>query len=333
MRDAGVPHREREVLCLRWGVRDVLHQKLEENSTRSAEDCAEQLKMTVKEVHAIEKFSAWRLFLYLAEGITWEKKRVKRNWFTAFIATLARPLVRSLRVGTIGPWLADLQFEDRISEEEVSVLEQRWTLGICGHQKNYNESKMLSLAELNHNLVSLNKWYGWRQEPNKYHYPAPVAVFEKMELKAIYLLLEKLITGRKTNRPLGLRKLEFGPIRFVFMEGRFTHDPYLVDVAKAVKSNWSWTETLGEEKVLIRFKLNDSGTIEEISIAQSSSNNELDKSAVEAIEKSNPLPSFPRFTTAPQLEAEFTFDRYFYQYLQTDDLSVYIKPAPDYNDS
>ncbi len=84
-------------------------------------------------------------------------------------------------------------------------------------------------------------------------------------------------------------------------------NPYMNTMYRTIKKNWHPTENSGAGKVLISYKIKKDGTIIEPKIV-SSTNTELNKFAVEAIEKSSPLQPLPKRCKRDLIEVSFTFN-------------------------
>lgn len=82
---------------------------------------------------------------------------------------------------------------------------------------------------------------------------------------------------------------------------------YMNRMYSSIKKNWHPTENSGTGKVVISYKIKRDGTIIEPKIV-SSTNTELNKFAVEAIEKSSPLQPLPKRCKRDLIEVSFTFN-------------------------
>lgn len=82
---------------------------------------------------------------------------------------------------------------------------------------------------------------------------------------------------------------------------------YMSTMYSSIKKNWHPTENSGSGKVVISYKIKRDGTIIEPKIV-SSTNTELNKFAVEAIEKSSPLQPLPKRCKRDLIEVSFTFN-------------------------
>ena len=81
---------------------------------------------------------------------------------------------------------------------------------------------------------------------------------------------------------------------------------YMNTMYSSIKKNWHPTENSGAGKVVISYKIKRDGTIIEPKIV-SSTNTELNKFAVEAIQKSSPLQPLPKKCKKNLIEVSFTF--------------------------
>lgn len=82
---------------------------------------------------------------------------------------------------------------------------------------------------------------------------------------------------------------------------------YMNTMYGSIKKNWHPTENSGAGKVVISYKIKRDGTIIDSKIV-SSTNTELNKFAVEAIEKSSPLQPLPKRCKRDLIEVSFTFN-------------------------
>lgn len=81
---------------------------------------------------------------------------------------------------------------------------------------------------------------------------------------------------------------------------------YMSTMYSSIKKNWHPTENSESGKVVISYKIKRDGTIIEPKIV-SSTNTELNKSAIEAIKKSSPLQPLPKKCKKDLIEVSFTF--------------------------
>lgn len=84
-------------------------------------------------------------------------------------------------------------------------------------------------------------------------------------------------------------------------------NPYMNTMYRTIKKNWHPTEISGAGKVVVSYKIKRDGTIIEPKIV-SSTNKALNKSAIEAIEKSSPLQPLPKKCKKDLIEVSFTFN-------------------------
>ena len=84
-------------------------------------------------------------------------------------------------------------------------------------------------------------------------------------------------------------------------------NPYMNTMYSSIKKNWHPTENSGAGKVVVSYKIKRDGTIIDPKIV-SSTNTELNKFAVEAIEKSSPLQPLPKRCKRDLIEVSFTFN-------------------------
>jgi colicin import membrane protein len=74
-----------------------------------------------------------------------------------------------------------------------------------------------------------------------------------------------------------------------------------------IKNNWVWLETRGNLKVVVHFKVKDSGEISGLKIIQPSGNPSFDESVLRAVRKSSPLPTPPEGLRSEFSEVELAF--------------------------
>ena len=90
---------------------------------------------------------------------------------------------------------------------------------------------------------------------------------------------------------------------------------YMTNIQKIIKSNWNPPKDTNNKQVIVIFRMMKNGTITATNIYKSSGNNENDKSAIEAVEKSSPLPPMPKEWKRNYADIKFTFDyNVFYGY-------------------
>lgn len=84
-------------------------------------------------------------------------------------------------------------------------------------------------------------------------------------------------------------------------------NPYMNTMYCTIKKNWHPTENSDAGKVVVSYKIKRDGTIIEPKVV-SSTNKELNQSAIEAIEKSSPLQPLPKKCKKDLIEVSFTFN-------------------------
>lgn len=88
-------------------------------------------------------------------------------------------------------------------------------------------------------------------------------------------------------------------------------EDYKLEVRRHILKNWSFNKSFeknqSESKAILIMKIMPSGEIENIWFEKKSGNDVLDKSAYDAIEKSNPLPSLPKSYNRPYIILGFIF--------------------------
>lgn len=82
---------------------------------------------------------------------------------------------------------------------------------------------------------------------------------------------------------------------------------YMNTMYCTIKKNWHPTENSDAGKVVVSYKIKRDGTIIEPKVV-SSTNKELNQSAIEAIEKSSPLQPLPKRCKRDLIEVSFTFN-------------------------
>lgn len=82
---------------------------------------------------------------------------------------------------------------------------------------------------------------------------------------------------------------------------------YMNTMYCTIKKNWHPTENSDAGKVVVSYKIKRDGTIIEPKVV-SSTNKELNQSAIEAIEKSSPLQPLPKKCKKDLIEVSFTFN-------------------------
>lgn len=84
--------------------------------------------------------------------------------------------------------------------------------------------------------------------------------------------------------------------------------PYIKYLQNKIKSNWSPPKGRHSKRVIALFKLSREGTLQEVKIKESSGNEDVDKSALKAINRSAPFNPFPKESKEKSLDIQFTFD-------------------------
>ena len=82
---------------------------------------------------------------------------------------------------------------------------------------------------------------------------------------------------------------------------------YMSTMYSSIKKNWHPTENSDAGKVVVSYKIKRDGTIIEPKVV-SSTNKELNQSAIEAIEKSSPLQPLTKKCKKDLIEVSFTFN-------------------------
>lgn len=84
--------------------------------------------------------------------------------------------------------------------------------------------------------------------------------------------------------------------------------PYMEDVQEKIKANWNPPEIDVSNSTILLFKVGKNGELLQTNIKRSSGNEEVDKSAIEALEKAIPFKKFPDGVTLQNVDIEFSFD-------------------------
>ena len=86
------------------------------------------------------------------------------------------------------------------------------------------------------------------------------------------------------------------------------HTTTMPNIQKEIKKNWNPVKLEKSKKVVLLFKVYKDGSISDIKIYTSSGNEEMDNSAILAVEKSNPLPPLPKECKHESVDILFNFD-------------------------
>ena len=83
--------------------------------------------------------------------------------------------------------------------------------------------------------------------------------------------------------------------------------PYMRKLNNEIKSNWEKNENFPCAQVVVRFSVGKNGELIEEKITKTSNNEDVDKRALEAIEKTFPFDRLPEQFIGDSVPVEFTF--------------------------
>ena len=84
--------------------------------------------------------------------------------------------------------------------------------------------------------------------------------------------------------------------------------PYMEDVQQKIKANWNPPTIDVSNSTILLFKVGKNGELLQTNVKRSSGNEEVDKSAIEALEKAIPFKKFPDGVKLQNIDIEFSFD-------------------------
>lgn len=84
--------------------------------------------------------------------------------------------------------------------------------------------------------------------------------------------------------------------------------PYMQNLQKRIKSNWNSPKGKESKNVVLFFKINKDGSINNLKVQKSSGNQEVDNAALEAVNTSTPLDPLPEAYKGSSVPIEFKFD-------------------------
>lgn len=84
--------------------------------------------------------------------------------------------------------------------------------------------------------------------------------------------------------------------------------PYMEDVQQKIKANWNPPTNNVSNSTILLFKVGKNGELLQTNVKRSSGNEEVDNSAIEALEKALPFRKFPDGVTLQNIDIEFSFD-------------------------
>ncbi len=85
---------------------------------------------------------------------------------------------------------------------------------------------------------------------------------------------------------------------------------YMKDLQKKVQKNWEVPDNIPEKPTVVEFALRKDGKVTATTVSESCGDPELDKKAVEAIEKSSPFKKLPKEFKGEGVMINFKFDLY-----------------------
>lgn len=100
------------------------------------------------------------------------------------------------------------------------------------------------------------------------------------------------------------------PVTTLQLPGLSQGNPYLAAIQKRISSQWIAPPVDANGiplQVIIKFRLERTGEVKNVTVEQSSGNEYYDLAAKRAVVAANPLPTFPQDLTLPYLDAHFSF--------------------------
>lgn len=93
------------------------------------------------------------------------------------------------------------------------------------------------------------------------------------------------------------------------------HDlaPYFNEIRRRVKRNWQPESPEKEQFTILNFEIQRNGQITGLRIAKTSGNEQIDREALEAVQKSAPFDALPQSYKRDRLEIQFSFNIYIHQ--------------------
>jgi periplasmic protein TonB len=89
--------------------------------------------------------------------------------------------------------------------------------------------------------------------------------------------------------------------------------PYFDEIRRRVKRNWQPLSPEEEQTTILTFAIQRSGQITELKIIQTSGNEQVDRDALEAVQKSAPFDALPQSFKSDRLDIQFNFNIYIQQ--------------------
>jgi TonB family protein len=87
----------------------------------------------------------------------------------------------------------------------------------------------------------------------------------------------------------------------------FKYPYYISQVRKKVAAQWRWTESYGNLRVLIYFKISRDGSVTNISVKESSGNEDYNRNALDTIHRASPFAELPEGYEGDSLGVFFEF--------------------------
>jgi TonB family protein len=87
----------------------------------------------------------------------------------------------------------------------------------------------------------------------------------------------------------------------------FKYPYYTSQIRKKVAGQWRWAESYGSLRVLLYFKISRDGSVNDISVKESSGNKEYDKNALDTIRRASPFSELPEGYEGESLGVFFEF--------------------------
>ncbi|MDR0978004.1 MAG: TonB family protein [Endomicrobium sp.] len=92
-----------------------------------------------------------------------------------------------------------------------------------------------------------------------------------------------------------------------FNSGDFKYPYYVNQIRRKVAAQWHWVESCSNLRVLLYFKVNRNGSVTEISIKESSGNDDYDRNALNTIRRASPFSELPEGYEGDSLGVFFEF--------------------------
>jgi protein TonB len=89
--------------------------------------------------------------------------------------------------------------------------------------------------------------------------------------------------------------------------------PYFAHIRRRVKKNWQPTSPNSEQNTVLNFAIQRNGQITELRVVESSGDEQVDRDALAAVQKSSPFKALPQTFPRDLLEVQFSFNIYIHQ--------------------